>query len=180
MENENIKIKTFKESDENYEIFPVKQIEGEFINFSYEKELSLSHISDKDEYTLIILHQTKKVDNNNINYMKLNAKISKWLENGQIAKISIEIRNEKLIQIKEFNMNFFYFDLKKIDEKTAFLFIFLFNRAYYYKICEKENNLDYIELKAKSTDNDINKSYTYLFVGNSIYNENILEYVFLF
>ena len=41
----------------------------------------------------------------------------KWLENGQIAKISIEIRNEKLIQIKEFNMNFFYFDLKKIDEK---------------------------------------------------------------
>ena len=179
MENENIKIKTFKESDENYEIFPVKQIEGEFINFSYEKELSLSHISDKDEYTLIILHQTKKVDNNNINYIKLNAKISKWLENGQIAKISIEIRNEKLIQIKEFNMNFFYFDLEKIDEKTAFLFIFLFNQAYYYKICEKENNLDYIELKAKSTDNDINKSYTYLFVGNSIYNENILEYVFL-
>ena len=118
MENENIKIKTFKESDENYEIFPVKQIEGEFINFSYEKELSLSHISDKDEYTLIILHQTKKVDNNNINYIKLNAKISKWLEIGQIAKISIEIRNEKLIQIKEFNMNFFYFDLEKIDEKT--------------------------------------------------------------
>ena len=179
MENENIKIKTFKESDENYEIFPVKQIEGEFFNFSYEKELSLSHISDKDEYTLIILHQTKKVDNNNINYMKLNAKISKWLENGQIAKISIEIRNEKLIQIKEFNMNFFYFDLEKIDEKTAFLFIFLFNQAYYYKICEKENNLDYIELKSKSTDNDIKKSYTYLFVGNSIYNENILEYVFL-
>ena len=126
MENENIIIKSFKESDENFEIFPIKEIEGESIDFSYEKELSLSHISDKDEYTLIILHQTKKVDNNNINYIKLNAKISKWLENGQIAKISIEIRNEKLIQIKEFNMNFFYFDFVKIDEKTAFLFIYFF------------------------------------------------------
>ena len=179
MENENIIIKSFIESDENFEIFPIKEINEEFIDFSYEKQLSLSHISGKDRYTLMILHQAPKIDNDNIKYMKLNVRIVKWIENGQILKISIEIKNEQIIPIKEFNMNFFYFDFAKIDEKTGFLFIFLFNQTYYYKIYEKENQLEYEELKSKLSGENINKSFTYLFIGNSIDNDNVLEYIFI-
>ena len=179
MENENIIIKSFIESNENFEIFPIKEINEEFIDFSYEKQLSLSHISGKDRYTLMILHQAPKIDNDNIKYMKLNVRIVKWIENGQILKISIEIKNERIIPIKEFNMNFFYFDFAKIDEKTGFLFIFLFNQTYYFRIYEKENQLEFEELKSKLDGENINKSFTYLFIGNSIDNGNVLEYIFI-
>jgi len=183
MEDENIQINTYIETNDKYKIYPLIETTGKNINFQYKKDLNLSNILDKDGYTLIILHKTAKVDNNNIKYVKLVIRIIKWLPGNKTLEKEIEIEHEKIIPIKEFNLNFLYFDFSKINEKLGFLFVFLFNKLYFFKICEKEENedciLDYEEFNIEKNNINIDESNIYLFVGNSIYDENILEYVFL-
>ena len=183
MEDENIQIKTYTEANDKYEQNPLTEIEGKNINFGYKKDLSLSNITDKDGYTLIILHKTLKVDINNIKYMKLIVRMIKWLQGNKTLEKDIEIDHEKIIPFKEFNLNFLYFDIFKINEKLAFLLVFLFNKFYFFKICEKEEYenyiLDYEELNVDKNNIKINEENIHLFVGNSIYDRNILEYVFL-
>ena len=183
MKDEIIEIKTFAQENGNYQIFPTKDIKGNYNEFKYEKDLNLSNIADKDGHSLIILHQISKYDENNNIYKKLKVRIIKWLIGDKTIQKDIDIKLEKKIPIKESNLNFLYYDLMKVNEKLAFLFIFLFNHFYFFKIYEKKENLNYVldyeELNIEDNYNDINKSNTYLFVGNSIYNENIIEYVFL-
>ena len=186
MENENIQIKTYIEIINNHQIFPIKEINGKKKIFEYEKDLLMSNISDKDGYTLIIFHKTLTIDNNFIKYLKLIVRIIKWLPDNKILEKDLEIKHEKIISLKEFNLNFLYFDIFKINDEHAFLFVFLFNQFYFFKIYEKEENmiysLVYEKLNVDTKDIYINEEdpkNTYLFVGNSIYNESILEYAFI-
>ena len=180
--DENIKIKTFIESKEKFQIFPTQEIKGKNEVFGYEKDISLSNITDKFNYTLIILQQTAK-KNDDILYKKLKIRILKWLPGDKILNKDIEIKQEEIIPKKEFNINYLFYDLIKINEKVSFLFILLFKNFYLFKIYEKEENneyeLDYKEIYVEDEDNNINKSSKYLFAGNSCYNDNIVEYVFL-
>ena len=181
MDEEKIQIASYEEQNENYKIYPNLEINGKYFDFNYEHGLSLSNNYEKDGYTLIILHQTEVVDKS-INYKKLIVKIIKWCSEDKLLKQDIEITQNKTFPLKEFNPNFLYFDMFKVDDKMSFLSIFLFNHLYFFKIYEKEDNneisLYYQELKLNLS-NNINKTNTLLFVGNCLYNNNKLEYVFL-
>ena len=181
MDEENIEIKSYEKQNENYKIYPKIEIKGKYIDFNYEHGLNLSNNYEKDGYTLIILHQTEVVDKY-INYKKLIVKIIKWCSGDKLLKKDIEINQNKTFSLKEFNPNFLYFDIFKVDGIMSFLSIFIFNKLYFFKIYEKEDNncntLDYHELKL-NLNNNVNKSNILLFVGNSLYDNNKLEYVFL-
>ena len=167
---------------EKCQIFPTQEIKGKNEVFGYEKDICLSNITDKFNYTLIILQQTAK-KNDDILYKKLKIRILKWLPGDKILNKDIEIKQEEIIPKKEFNINYLFYDLIKINEKVSFLFILLFKNFYLFKIYENEENneyeLDFKEIYIEDKDNIINKSSKYLFAGNSCYNDNIVEYVFL-
>ena len=181
MDDEKIQITSYEKQNENYKVYPKLEIIGKYFDFNYEHGLSLSNNYEKDAHTLIILHQTEVVDKN-INYKKLIVKIIKWCSEDILLKKDIEITQNKIFPLKEFNPNFLYFDIFKVDDKMSFLSIFLFNHLYFFKIYEKEDNndisLNYQELKL-NLNNNINKTNTLLFVGNTLYDNNKLEYVFL-
>ena len=180
MKDENIQIKSYVEQDEIHKIYPKKEIKGDFIDFNYEKNLTISNITDKDGYTVIIFYELTKEDKN-INLKNLIVQIIKWLPDNKILKKDLEIKVNKTIS-EDFKYGFFYFDIFKIDEKMSFLFIYLFNNIYFYKIYENENNSDnmlfYEELHIKEIEN-MDKNNIYMYLGNTIYNDKKLEFVFL-
>ena len=180
MKDENIQIKSYVEQDEIHKIYPKKEIKGDFIDFNYEKNLTISNITDKDGYTVIIFYELTKEDKN-INLKNLIVRIIKWLPDNKILKKDLEIKVNKTIS-EDFKYGFFYFDIFKINEKMSFLFIYLFNNIYFYKIYENENNSDnmlfYEELHIKEIEN-MDKNNIYMYLGNTIYNDKKLEFVFL-
>ena len=180
MKDENIQIKSYVEQDEIHKIYPKKEIKGDFIDFNYEKNLTISNITDKDGYTVIIFYELTKEDKN-INLKNLIVRIIKWLPDNKILKKNLEIKVNKTIS-EDFKYGFFYFDIFKINEKMSFLFIYLFNNIYFYKIYENENNSDnmlfYEELHIKKIEN-MDKNNIYMYLGNTIYNDKKLEFVFL-
>ena len=180
MKDENIQIKSYIEQDEIHKIYPKKEIKGDFIDFNYEKNLTISNITDKDGYTVIIFYELTKEDKN-INLKNLIVRIIKWLPDNKILKKYLEIKVNKTIS-EDFKYGFFYFDIFKIDEKMSFLFIYLFNNIYFYKIYENENNsenmLFYEELHIKEIEN-MDKNNIYMYLGNTSYNDKKLEFVFL-
>ena len=180
MKDENIQIKSYVEQDEIHKIYPKKEIKGDFIDFNYEKNLTISNITDKDGYTVIIFYELTKEDKN-INLKNLIVRIIKWLPDNKILKKKLEIKVNKTIS-EDFKYGFFYFDIFKINEKMSFLFIYLFNNIYFYKIYENENNSDnmlfYEELHIKEIEN-MDKNNIYMYLGNTIYNDKKLEFVFL-
>ena len=180
MKDENIQIKSYVEQDEIHKIYPKKEIKGDLIDFNYEKNLTISNITDKDGYTVIIFYELTKEDKN-INLKNLIVRIIKWLPDNKILKKDLEIKVNKTIS-EDFKYGFFYFDIFKIDEKMSFLFIYLFNNIYFYKIYENENNSDnmlfYEELHIKEIEN-MDKNNIYMYLGNTIYNDKKLEFVFL-
>lgn len=177
MKDNNIKIKSYEELDANYKIYPKKEIEGKSIDLIYENEIS--NLTEKDGLTLMIMHQSTIINNKSLKYKKFILRLVKFLPENKIAKTDIEINKEKIF---EYYPNFFHCDIFRVNNEISFLFIFLFNEFYYYKIIEKEENneknLEYVELNIALNDK-INKANNHLFVGNSIYNDKILEYVFL-
>ena len=180
MKDENIQIKSYIEQDEIHKIYPKKEIKADFIDFNYEKNLTISNITDKDGYTVIIFYELTKEDKN-INLKNLIVRIIKWLPDNKILKKDLEIKVNKTIS-EDFKYGFFYFDIFKIDEKMSFLFIYLFNNIYFYKIYENENNsenmLFYEELHIKEIEN-MDKNNIYMYLGNTSYNDKKLEFVFL-
>ena len=180
MKDENIQIKSYIEQDEIHKIYPKKEIKGDFIDFNYEKNLTISNITDKDGYTVIIFYELTKEDKN-INLKNLIVQIIKWLPDNKILKKDLEIKVNKTI-LEDFKYGFFYFDIFKINEKMSFLFIYLFNNIYFYKIYENENNSDnmlfYEELHIKEIEN-MDKNNIYMYLGNTSYNDKNLEFVFL-
>ena len=180
MKDENVQIKSYIEQDEIHKIYPKKEIKGDFIDFNYEKNLTISNITDKDGYTVIIFYELTKEDKN-INLKNLIVRIIKWLPDNKILKKNLEIKVNKTIS-EDFKYGFFYFDIFKIDEKMSFLFIYLFNNIYFYKIYENENNSDnmlyYEELHIKEIEN-MDKNNIYMYLGNTSYNDKKLEFVFL-
>ena len=180
MKDENIQIKSYVEQDEIHKIYSKKEIKGDFIDFNYEKNLTISNITDKDGYTVIIFYELTKEDKN-INLKNLIVRIIKWLPDNKILKKYLEIKVNRTIH-EDFKYGFFYFDIFKINEKISFLFIYLFNNIYFYKIYENENNsenmLFYEELHIKEIEN-MDKNNIYMYLGNTSYNDKKLEFVFL-
>jgi len=74
-------------------------------------------------------------------------------------------------------LQFIQYDIFKINDNTSFLFIFFFNKFYFYEINDKVDSIDFIEL-TDTNSHKFNKKDKYLLLGNIISN-NILEYCFL-
>ena len=121
--------------DENYEIYPKKEIEGKSIDSIYEYDLS--NLTEKDGLTLMIMHSSTIINNKSLKYKKLILRMVKFLPENKIAKTDIEINKEKIFG---YYPNFFHFDVFRLNDEISFLFIFLFNEFHYYKIIEKEEN----------------------------------------
>ena len=177
MKEDNIDIVSFDEINSEYKIYPKKEIDGKTINIVYEYDLS--NVSEKDGLTLIIMHHTTKINPKFIKYNKFICRIIKFLPENKYINTNVEIKQEKVF---EYYPNFFQYDIFRVNDKISFLFIFLFNEFYSYKIIEKEDGdekkLEYVELNIPSNDK-IEKNIIRLFVGNSLYENNILEYIFL-
>ena len=177
-EIDNLEIKTYSNIKENiYKIYSPEYINEKIKKLSFDKELLISGLKEKDGYTIIVLHKIDSCnDKNIINYTSLKIEIIKNLSNKN-TKTNIEIKKEKVLKREEFeSLKFLHYDIFKINEKMSFLFIFLFNEFYLYKINEnsEENILNYNQLKF-----EFNKYKKYLYLGNNIDDNNILEYIFL-
>ena len=177
MKEDNITIKNYEELNINYKIYPKREIEGKSIDFEYEN--NLSNLIEKDGLTLMIMHQTKIINIKSIKYEKLTVRLIKFIPENKSIQADIEINKEKIF---EYFPNFYYYDIFRVSDKISFLFVQLFNEFYYFKIIEKEYDdeykLEYIRLNNSSIDK-IDKSVNHLYFGNCLYNNNILEYVFL-
>ena len=175
-----INIKTYSQQKGKELIYQIQNIKGKSDDFNYEEELIISNIKEKDDLTLVVFHKIIQLDKTKIKYKKLIIRIIKELQHDK--SIDIEITNDTELNINDFLiLNFLYYDVFKVNEQVYFFFIFLFNNFYIYKIYEKEDNKLYYEiLNIKNNSNyKIEESNTHLLLGNSIYNDNILEYAFL-
>ena len=175
-----INIKTYSQQKGKELICQIQNIKGKSDDFNYEEELIISNIKEKDDLTLVVFHKIIQLDKTKIKYKKLIIRIIKELQHDK--SIDIEITNDTELNINDFLiLNFLYYDIFKVNEQVYFFFIFLFNNFYIYKIYEKEDNKLYYEiLNIKNNSNyKIEESNTHLLLGNSIYNDNILEYAFL-
>ena len=175
-----INIKTYSQQKGKELIYQIQNIKGKSDDFNYEEELIISNIKEKDDLTLVVFHKIIQLDKTKIKYKKLIIRIIKELQHDK--SIDIEITNDTELNINDFLiLNFLYYDIFKVNEQVYFFFIFLFNNFYIYKIYEKEDNKLYYEiLNIKNNSNyKIEESNTHLLLGNSIYNDNILEYAFL-
>ena len=175
-----INIKTYSQQKGKELICQIQNIKGKSDDFNYEEELIISNIKEKDDLTLVVFHKIIQLDKTKIKYKKLIIRIIKELQHDK--SIDIEITNDTELNINDFLiLNFLYYDVFKVNEQVYFFFIFLFNNFYIYKIYEKEDNKLYYEiLNIKNNSNyKIEESNTHLLLGNSIYNDNILEYAFL-
>ena len=175
-----INIKTYSPQKGKESIYPIQNIKGKSDDFNYEEELIISNIKEKDDLTLVVFHKIIQLDKTKIKYKKLIIRIIKELQHDK--SIDIEITNDTELNINDFLiLNFLYYDVFKVNEQVYFFLIFLFNNFYIYKIYEKEDNKLYYEiLNIKNNSNyKIEESNTHLLLGNSIYNDNILEYAFL-
>lgn len=175
-----INIKTYSQQKGKELIYQIQNIKGKSDDFNYEEELIISNIKEKDDLTLVVFHKIIQLDKTKIKYKKLIIRIIKELQHDK--SIDIEITNDTELNINDFLiLNFLYYDVFKVNEQFYFFFIFLFNNFYIYKIYEKEDNKLYYEiLNIKNNSNyKIEESNTHLLLGNSIYNDNILEYAFL-
>ena len=175
-----INIKTYSQQKGKELICQIQNIKGKSDDFNYEEELIISNIKEKDDLTLVVFHTIIQLDKTKIKYKKLIIRIIKELQHDK--SIDIEITNDTELNINDFLiLNFLYYDVFKVNEQVYFFFIFLFNNFYIYKIYEKEDNKLYYEiLNIKNNSNyKIEESNTHLLLGNSIYNDNILEYAFL-
>ena len=175
-----INIKTYSQQKGKELICQIQNIKGKSDDFNYEEELIISNIKEKDDLTLVVFHKIIQLDKTKIKYKKLIIRIIKELQHDK--SIDIEITNDTELNINDFLiLNFLYYDVFKVNEQVYFFFIFLFNNFYFYKIYEKEDNKLYYEiLNIKNNSNyKIEESNTHLLLGNSIYNDNILEYAFL-
>ena len=175
-----INIKTYSQQKGKELICQIQNIKGKSDDFNYEEELIISNIKEKDDLTLVVFHKIIQLDKTKIKYKKLIIRIIKELQHDK--SIDIEITNDTELNINDFLiLNFLYYDVFKVNEQVYFFLIFLFNNFYIYKIYEKEDNKLYYEiLNIKNNSNyKIEESNTHLLLGNSIYNDNILEYAFL-
>ena len=175
-----INIKTYSQQKGKELICQIQNIKGKSDDFNYEEELIISNIKEKDDLTLVVFHKIIQLDKTKIKYKKLIIRIIKELQHDK--SIDIEITNDTELNINDFLiLNFLYYDVFKVNEQVYFFFIFLFNNFFIYKIYEKEDNKLYYEiLNIKNNSNyKIEESNTHLLLGNSIYNDNILEYAFL-
>ena len=175
-----INIKTYSQQKGKELICQIQNIKGKSDDFNYEEELIISNIKEKDDLTLVVFHKIIQLDKTKIKYKKLIIRIIKGLQHDK--SIDIEITNDTELNINDFLiLNFLYYDIFKVNEQVYFFFIFLFNNFFIYKIYEKEDNKLYYEiLNIKNNSNyKIEESNTHLLLGNSIYNDNILEYAFL-
>ena len=175
-----INIKTYSQQKGKELICQIQNIKGKSDDFNYEEELIISNIKEKDDLTLVVFHKIIQLDKTKIKYKKLIIRIIKELQHDK--SIDIEITNDTELNINDFLiLNFLYYDIFKVNEQVYFFLIFLFNNFYIYKIYEKEDNKLYYEiLNIKNNSNyKIEESNTHLLLGNSIYNDNILEYAFL-
>ena len=175
-----INIKTYSQQKGKELICQIQNIKGKSDDFNYEEELIISNIKEKDDLTLVVFHKIIQLDKTKIKYKKLIIRIIKELQHDK--SIDIEITNDTELNINDFLiLNFLYYDVFKVNEQVYFFLIFLFNIFYIYKIYEKEDNKLYYEiLNIKNNSNyKIEESNTHLLLGNSIYNDNILEYAFL-
>ena len=175
-----INIKTYSQQKGKELIYQIQNIKEKSDDFNYEEELIISNIKEKDDLTLVVFHKIIQLDKTKIKYKKLLIRIIKELQHDK--SIDIEITNDTELNINDFLiLNFLYYDVFKVNEQVYFFLIFLFNNFYIYKIYEKEDNKLYNEiLNIKNNSNyKIEESNTHLLLGNSIYNDNILEYAFL-
>ena len=187
MENEenenNIEIKTYIKQKKNIKrINEIKQIDekGKIIkqlssSSSNENYIMISDLKEKNDYSLITLHEIK-IENEIIKYINLKIEILKV--SNESKRCTIEIKKEKSMKKNEFlKLQFIQYDIFKINDNTSFLFIFFFNKFYFYEINDKVDLIDFIEL-TDTNSHKFNKKDKYLLLGNSISN-NILEYCFL-
>ena len=124
MKDENIQIKSYVEQDEIHKIYPKKEIKGDLIDFNYEKNLTISNITDKDGYNVIIFYELTKEDKN-INLKNLIVQIIKWLPDNKILKKDLEIKVNKTIS-EDFKYGFFYFDIFCQRQKLFLILVYLF------------------------------------------------------
>ena len=187
MENEenenNIEIKTYIKQKKNIRrINEIKQIDekGKIIkrlssSSSNENYIMISDLKEKNDYSLITLHEIK-IENEIIKYINLKIEILKV--SNESKRCTIEIKKEKSMKKNEFlKLQFIQYDIFKINDNTSFLFIFFFNKFYFYEINDKVDSIDFIEL-TDTNSHKFNKKDKYLLLGNIISN-NILEYCFL-
>ena len=167
MKEDNINIKFYGELNTNYKIYPKREIEGKSINFEYDN--NLSNLIEKDGLTVMIMHQSKIINMKSIKYEKMIIRLIKFIPENKNIQTDIEINKEKLF---EFFPNFYYYDIFRVNDTISFLFIYLFNEFYYYKIIENEDDdeykIEYVKLNNASIDK-IDKSINHLYFGNYLY-----------
>ena len=146
----------------------------------FDKDSYISDLKEKDGYILVAMNKINSATEDIINYSKLKIQIIKNFNenNKNNKKVNIEIEKNKKIKINEFkNLKFLKYDIFKINENICFLFVFLLNDFYLFKIYdnpdEDSDSLTYIQLEF-----DYYKQIKYLFLGTVKLN-NYLELSFL-
>lgn len=180
--NNNIDIKTYINTNEKkYKINSPEKIEskGKKLELTKDEEgFNISCIKEKNCYTIITLHKNNPSSNENIiNHSSLKVVIIKNLSNEkQMKMISKVIDKQSEIKKKDYiSLSFMQYDFFVIEETVLFLFIFLLNDFYLYKIYENSEKKLYCE----DIDFKYNNYDKYLFIGNTIDNNLLLEYTFL-
>ena len=178
--NNYIYIKSYINTNENKcKINPFEKIEGKGKIFSLGEDDHISSIKEKNGYTIIISHKINpSSDEKIINYDSLKFVIIKNLSDEKKKKIIFkEIKRQSELKKKDYiSLTFIHYDFFIIDYNIIFLFIFLLNGFYLYKIYQ---NSEKEELCCEDINFENNKYKKYLFIGNSIDNDLHLEYTFL-
>ncbi len=177
--NNDIYIKNYTDIKNEYKIYS-KKIEANINVLKFDKDSYISDLKEKDGYILVAMNKINSATEDIINYSKLKIQIIKNFNenNKNNKKVNIEIEKNKKIKINEFkNLKFLKYDIFKINENICFLFVFLLNDFYLFKIYdnpdEDSDSLTYIQLEF-----DYYKQIKYLFLGTVKLN-NYLELSFL-
>lgn len=177
----NIEIKTYNNIKVNkIQIIPEEEIEESQNELTSGKENKfISDIKEKNGYSFITLHKINSFDGEYVKYGSLEIEIIKFLQNGnKFIKDIIKIKKEKSIKKIELqSLSFVHYDLFKVSDNISFLFLFLIDEFYFYKLYEKHDDLIHYKL-LKTIKKESEKKKKYLFLGNYEY-ENTLEYIFL-